>query len=360
MLFINGKFLLQRTTGVQRFARNLVIALDGDLFHQPGKCNVVLLTPEGAPLLPLKVIKQRTCGKRFHSTTCWEQLILPTFARKGVLLNLAGSAPLLGGIRIPTIHDAAIYLHPEAYSWKFIAWYRTLFRVVAKSAPLRFTVSYNSSVELSTQFNGLKFDVIHNSAEHITSISADNSILTKHGLNIQKYFLAVASRNPTKNIDMLIRAHACSGLGAQYPLVIAGGGNIQVFSTTSDSSINNSFAIYTGSVSDCELRGLYENAFAFVFPSLYEGFGIPPLEAMVCGCPVLASNASSIPEVCGEAVLYFDPNNIQDIVRALLELTINAQLRNELIEKGMLRSSMFSWSKSAATLRRALEDAKLL
>lgn len=359
-LFINGKFLLQRTTGVQRFARNLVIALDGDLFHRPGKYNVVLLTPEGAPLLPLKAIRQRTCGKGLKSITCWEQLILPTFARNGVLLNLAGSAPLLGGTRIPTIHDAAVYLHPAAYSWKFIAWYRTLFGVVTKSAPLRLTVSHNSAKELSKQFTGSKFEVVYNSAEHITSSSADNSILTKHGLPIQRYFLAVASRNPTKNIDLLVRAHASSGLGTQYPLVIAGGGNPQVFSSESGSNFANSGVVFTGAISDSELRGLYENAFAFVFPSLYEGFGIPPLEAMICGCPVLASNASSIPEVCGEAALYFDPGNIQDIVRALLELTVNTPLRDELIVKGTLRSALFSWSKSATTLRRLLEDAKLL
>ena len=348
-LFINGKFLAQRTTGVQRFAHGLIMALDENLGVEPDQKPPVLLLPPGAKRLRLKKIEQRECGLVPLLPTVWEQTCLPWAARNGVLLCLTGSAPVLGRVVIPTIHDAAVYLHPEAYSWKFVLWYRFLFLILTSKAPVNFTVSHSSAVDLERFLPGREFRIVPNSAEHILSHDADNSILDRSGLERGRYFLAVGSQNLTKNIDFLVKAYLESRLGPNIRLVLVGGRNVQVFSNTS-ANIDVPGLFCVGAISDRELRALYESALALVFPSVFEGFGIPPLEAMICGCPVLASNASSIPEVCGDAALYFDPRNVGTLVQALLTIVENLELRSELVSKGHSRSVQYSWSHSSDAL----------
>lgn len=358
-LYINGKFLVQRTTGVQRFARGLVSALDGLLTLQQDLPSPVLLTPPGAEMLQLQKIEQRTCGKVGASATLWEQSSLPWAARNGTLLCLSGSAPLFGRARIPTIHDAAIYLHPKAYSWRFNAWYRLLFRVVTAASPIAFSVSTTAARELERFLPGRKFLVIPNAAEHILKVSADINFLTKKKLQAKKYLLAVGSRNPTKNMNALVSAYIESGLGPDISLVLVGGGNDKVFANGSSSAAVPGI-IYMGAINDAALRSLYENALAFVFPSIYEGFGIPPLEAMNCGCPVVASNISSIPEVCHDAAMYFDPFDKKSIVAALQAITSDSELRNTLIKRGQDRVFEYSWSRSASILLDNLQAIGLL
>ena len=359
-LYINGKFLLQRMTGVQRFAHRLIMALDNDLLLRPAATRVVLLKPEGAPSLPLQVIEQKTCGYKLGSTTLWEQIALPMASRDGPLLCLSGSAPMLGGTRIPTIHDAAVYLYPHAYSWRFVAWYRMLFRVITRAAPLQLTVSARSANELAQQLTGREFKVIPNSAEHILATPSDVSVLRTLGISEGRYLLAVGSLNPTKNLSALIAGYATANLATELPLVIVGASNASVFATALTAGANTPGVLFAGSVSDAALRALYEHASAFVFPSLYEGFGIPPLEAMTCGCPVVASHASSIPEVCADAAMYFDATNVPDIARALRTITNDPALRADLAARGRARSMDFTWSKSATLLRNHLQCAGLL
>lgn len=358
-LYINGKFLVQRTTGVQRFARGLVSALDELLASQPELPAPILLTPPGADFLPLRKIEQRICGSSNMPATLWEQSSLPWAARRGTLLCLAGSAPLLGGARIPTIHDAAVFLHPQAYSRRFVAWYRLLFRVVTAGAPVSFSVSDHAANELEQKLSGRKFRVVPNAAEHILNQSADNNILKSHKLDSQRYLLAVGSRNPTKNLEALIAAYSDSGLGPDISLVLVGGGNGNVFSG-SEPVQSVPGIVRTGAIGDAELRALYENALALVFPSTYEGFGIPPLEAMSCNCPVVASNASSIPEVCGDAAVYFDPYDKQSMIKALMSIVMEEGLREDLIRKGRARLQLYSWKRSAAILLLNLQAIGLL
>lgn len=360
MLYINGKFLAQRTTGVQRFALGLLLALDQSLARKPGGRHVVLLTPPGVALVPgLQVIEQRACGRSGRLLTWWEQFELPFHCRHGKLLCLSGSAPLLARRCIPTIHDAAIYLHPAAYSRKFVAWYRLLFSRMARQAPLVITVSDNSAGELSGFLPGTRFRVVHNAAEHITEFPADPSVLRTHGLRPRGYILAVGSLNPTKNFAALLAAYRAAGFGKEMPLVIAGGLNSEVFSRHVPGAACDSI-VWAGPVTDPQLRALYENAGVFAFPSLYEGFGIPPLEAMKCGCPVVVSNAASIPEVCGDAALYFAPREPAALGAALARVLRDDALRQELVEKGRERSRLFSWEQSGEQLRGWLVEADYL
>lgn len=360
MLYINGKFLAQRTTGVQRFARGLLIALDKSLAERPAGRRVVLLTPPGVPLLEeLTVIEQRPCGRTKRSLTWWEQVELPFYCRDGDLLCFSGSAPLLVRSCIPTIHDAAVFLQPQAYSRKFVAWYRMLFRRLSRRAPFVLTVSKSAAADLAEFLPKSKFRIVYNAAEHIVQVSPDKSVLQQHGLLGRRYILAVGSLNPTKNFDALIQAYCSAGFDSSVPLVIVGAVNGAVFSQKGLQD-NNASIIWTGPVSDSQLRTLYENATLFAFPSLYEGFGIPPLEAMTCGCPVVASSASSIPEVCGDAALYFSPHDIPAVAASLQRVLHDEPLRQDLISKGRHRSACFSWTHSAEQLRSCLVDAEYL
>lgn len=358
-IYINGKFLGQRTTGVQRFARGLLTALDELLVLNPEVPAPTLLTPPDVEVLQLQRIKQRACGRYRIKLTLWEQTVLPWMARDSVLLCLTGSTPLFGGVRIPTIHDAAVYLYPSAYSLVFRMWYRFVFNIVSTASPIVFTVSSSAAKELAQFLPDRNFKVIPNAADHILAVQADPSVLALHGLRFRKYLLAVGSHNPTKNLVSLVKAYQSSDLGADLPLVLVGGGNASVF-TKGEFIESLPGLICTGPIADAALRALYEGALAFVFPSIYEGFGIPPLEAMKCGCPVLASNISSIREVCGEAAMYFDPYDKRSMIEALQAIAANEELRDALIKRGGEQHLCYSWSLSAKILLNQLQTVGLM
>jgi glycosyltransferase involved in cell wall biosynthesis len=118
--------------------------------------------------------------------------------------------------------------------------------------------------------------------------------------------------------------------------------------------------ITTGAISDSELSALYRQAHAFVFPSLYEGFGIPPLEAMSLGCPVVVAQAASIPEICGDAALYFDPRDIASISYALERILDDEALRETLRQRATVRVEQFTWERGACQLLDHLDAANLI
>ena len=136
---------------------------------------------------------------------------------------------------------------------------------------------------------------------------------------------------------------------------MAGGSFSKVFAKTN--SIESPNILHLGYVTNEQLRALYENATAFVFPSLYEGFGLPPLEAMACGCPVLCSNRASLPEVCGDAALYFDPMNTPEIISRISELMGNPELQSALKAKGWEQASLYTWEQAARQLVEAILSA---
>ena len=130
-------------------------------------------------------------------------------------------------------------------------------------------------------------------------------------------------------------------------IVAAGGGNSRVFSGM---EVHDDKLVLAGYVSDGELRALYENAQCFVYPSFYEGFGLPPLEAMHCGCPVIVSNRASLPEVCAGAAAYCEPDDPADIARVMRRVLTSAALRSEMRDAGLQRAALFTWRKSADRL----------
>ncbi|HOO81574.1 MAG TPA: glycosyltransferase family 1 protein [Alphaproteobacteria bacterium] len=167
------------------------------------------------------------------------------------------------------------------------------------------------------------------------------------------YFLFVGSPVPRKNLDMATRAfHALEREDAAF--VIVGASSAKVFGKRTQTQAQN--VILPGRLTDQEIVALYRHARALVFPSLYEGFGIPPLEAMVQGCPVLASNIPPVREVCGDAALYFDPRDPADCMRRMREFLDDLSAREDLIRKGTARYPAFSWKTSAGKMLDELMD----
>lgn len=160
------------------------------------------------------------------------------------------------------------------------------------------------------------------------------------------YIFYVGNAHPHKNVEGLIRVFG--ELREKYPdLSLVLSGNDHYFWQKIRKEFQQEGVIYTGSVTDEELVGLYRNAAVFVMPSKEEGFGIPLLEAMACGCPVVSSNKGSLPEVGGDAAIYFDPAKPDDMVKKVKMVLESEKIKKELIEKGFKRYKQFSWKKLA-------------
>jgi glycosyltransferase involved in cell wall biosynthesis len=294
------------------------------------------------------------CGRL--SGQAWEQLELPLDVGDAWLLNPCNVGPILTRRSVVTIHDAQVYLAPEAYTRAFRSWYKTILPILGRRARIVTTVSKFSKDTLEAY--GVvprgKAHVVPNGADHILRIESDPQALQRFGLSPGRYLLAVGSLSPHKNLRSLI---AAAGLrrDRSIPLVVAGGAAPRIFA---DAGMPKTPDLhYLGRVTDAELRSLYENAAAFLFPSLVEGFGLPPVEAMACGCPVIASSAASLPEVCGGAALYADPFDIDAWARLMDEVTVDAELRARLREAGHKRATGYTWRNAALSLLRLIAAA---
>ncbi|HEX7574219.1 MAG TPA: glycosyltransferase family 1 protein [Bacteroidota bacterium] len=176
----------------------------------------------------------------------------------------------------------------------------------------------------------------------------------------KKYFLYVGGLDPRKSVDSLLRVfYRLSAEGAlRSRLVVTGSSRHapQALVTLLDDGVRRGYVQRTGYVDDRELARLYAGAIALVYPSRYEGFGMPPLEAMTIGCPVIASRMSSIPEVCGDAALYVDPWSEQGLAEALKILEQDGDLRERFGRDGRTRAATFSWGRAADTFVRVLRE----
>jgi glycosyltransferase involved in cell wall biosynthesis len=189
----------------------------------------------------------------------------------------------------------------------------------------------------------------------VTDPAAFTATRTRYGIPEGEYFLSLAAPQPRKNLAHLIRCFYRLIEQQQLPdtfLVLAGSKEQgwmydEIFETAEASSRHRPQLIFTGYVADEDLSALYSGALAFVFPSLYEGFGLPPLEAMQCGTPVIVSNTTSLPEVVGEAGLMVDPRDEEELCQAMLRIGREVGLRSELGRRGVDRAAKFSWEKCA-------------
>ena len=356
-VLINGRFLGQRITGVQRFARELLRHMDVVLLEDTAlqeRLDFTVLTPSGTLHPPdLRVIRVRDSG-RFQGHV-WEQLELARWAGGHLLLNLCNTAPLAGQNMITTVYDASVFAVPEAYSRTFGMWYRFLIPAIGRRSRRVITASQFSKNELRrhARIASDMVAVIPGSGEHILGVIPDEGIIRRLGLKPRGYILGVNSHSRHKNVAGFARAAGLLGR-AEYDVVLAGGVDKRVFRKSSN--LPESRLRMTGYVTDAELRALYENAACFVYPSFYEGFGLPPLEAMTCGCPVVASRAASLPEVCGDAAVYCDPGDPGDIARAIDQLLADSGVQDEFRQRSLERARSFSWKGAARAMLQHIED----
>ncbi|GAB3753247.1 glycosyltransferase family 1 protein [Zhihengliuella somnathii] len=352
---INGRFLGQPVTGVQRFAEEVTASLLADADFP-----VVIAVPRG--------IRPRTDGPLFGRDVVeigraqghvWEQVDLPLYLKRNgspLLIGLSSTAPAFYRNQFAPHHDVTYVRYPESFSWKFRLVYRILAPLFLKNARRIITVSEFSRDEIAEHFGvpTEKFVVIPNAPsafffEHRGEPSASQEDARR------PYFLAVSSPNVHKNFERLEEAFRAfvDETGSDVELRIIGQ---QAHTFAARESRSTANIRYLGRVSDSELAQTYAGALAFVFPSLYEGFGIPPLEAQAAGAPVLASNAASIPEVLGKSALYFNPMDIADISRLLGATAADECLRNNLRRQGLENAIRYSWTESAGRLSNAIKE----
>jgi glycosyltransferase involved in cell wall biosynthesis len=357
-LAINGRFLAQPISGVQRFARELILAMDRVLLHtgRAAFSPVTLWAPPDVPeeALPsgLKILKIERAGRL--AGHLWEQIELPRIARDAVLISLTNSAPLLHPRQLVAIHDAAIMEYPGDFKWTYRAWYRGLYAGLRRTSARFISDSSFAADEVARHFriSADRITVVPLASQHFLPLEPDRSVLDHLGLSQQGYILAVGGRSGRKNLAVVERAIAL--LDGCPILVIAGGGKSRAFSASNTVPVTN--AVFLDHLSDAAIKALYQSALCLVFPSRYEGFGLPPLEAMICGCPVIVSHAAPMPEVCGDAALYCDPDRPDTVAANIRLLMADDVLRAKLIARGSERVRQFSWERSASKVLEIAEQ----
>ena len=346
---INGRFLSQAITGVQRFAREVVRALDGLIEQEevnPREFQFSLAVPPGFESdLGLRHIPLRVVGK--GRGQLWEQASLALHDRSALLLSLCNLGPITRPHQVVVLHDASVFAVPSAYSFAFRNWYRINIRGLGRRAARVITPSRFSATELA-RYAGIaddRFTVVHLGADHLDAVEPDQTVFARHQIGQRPYILAVSSEAPHKNLVALV--HALPLLRTTVPdleVVSVGGSFPAIFAGQKGPPEQIRRVGYTR---DAELKALYQRAECFVYPSWYEGFGLPPLEAMRTGCPVIVSRAASLPEICGDGALYFDPNDPASLAEAASRLMGNEGLRDSMRVAGQQRAAQFSWRKTA-------------
>lgn len=279
-----------------------------------------------------------------------EQILYPIYVPKTDLFwsphYNAPFLPIRAKKRVVTIHDTCHLSLKTYFSYAKRVCARFVMKAAFKWADAVVTTSQFSKQELekhlgSDQQNISIISPGVNAAKFRSTIVQD--LFQTDSLPSQ-FILFVGNVKPHKNIERLIEAFLSiqDSICSKMALVIVGK-NKQSIQTKRDSRI-----VFLGDVTDSMLQNLYQQASLFVFPSLYEGFGLPPLEAMSVGCPTVVSNCASIPEVCQDASFYIDPYNLQSIQQGILEVLKNVNLKQQLIAKGFERVNALTWTATAA------------
>jgi glycosyltransferase involved in cell wall biosynthesis len=346
----NGKFLSASPTGVHRVAHELISHLDARLAERPdeaGERTWSVLKPRDADrAMPLKVVRERTVGALTWQP--WEQFELPLYAAGSTLVSLCNLAPLLSG-GVAMIHDAQVFISPQSYGRAFLAWYRFALPAIGRNSKLILTVSEYSRRQLAEY--GVaplsKIAVVHNGVDHLTTIAPDDGVIARLGLDRGRYVAALANTQKHKNIRILIEAFARPAL-RDVALVLIGKSGAADFVAIGSPPPPN--VVFAGAVTDAEMRALFAGAGCLAFPSTTEGFGLPPLEAMSLECPVVSAPCGALPEVCGDAAFYADPNDAAAWEAAILRILESTEVRAERAALGIQQAARFTWKASAERL----------
>ncbi len=334
---VNGRCFTRRITGVERYAHEISMRMK----------------PNPRIIVPDKALGQ-------VSGHLWEQFILPMKIQKNeILWSPANAGPWTISNQVITIHDASVFDYPEWFRPAFAAWTRLSWKILAKRVKLIITVSNFSRdrLKVNLKISDEKICVIPNGVGKPFEAQTQNSInAVREKYRIGKpYFLFVGTHEPRKNLGILVQAWKQAQIN-DHLLIITGTKGI-VFAEAISKPEESDNIKWLGYISDTDLPALYAGASAAIVPSLYEGFGLTALEAMACGAPVIASSTTAFPETVGNAALFFDPHNANELTKAVKNLVENKSLANTLRERGLQRAKIFTWDESARKISGILSRA---
>ena len=298
----------------------------------------------------------------------YEQLKLPHLYRQydySLIHFMDYMSPILPikSKKVVTIHDLSYFIYPEYFTIGSRYMKQFLTGPSIRSADRVICVSYNTKNDIQKRYKlSDKLRVIHLGVEPIEkTVNKDKGreILKKYGIN-GSFIMYTGTLEPRKNVETLISAYhsAVKEGNIIQDLVLCGkpGWKYEgIYNEIKNSGLSERI-ILTGYVPSDDLSIIFDNADVFVYPSLYEGFGLPPLEAMAHGVPVICSNSSSLPEVVGEAALTFSPEDKEALTALMIKLLEDTNLRSELVEKGYNRASLFTWENTVNKTYKVYEE----
>lgn len=339
--YINGLFFSQKVTGVHRFARQLLQEIDK--ISSTGEIKVVVPYGTNVPRF------QNICVIEYgnHKGLLWEQIDFPIFLMKnhGISVNLCNSQPLIYP-GVICIHDVAYKTHPEYFKTLHgklsVAWHKLVYRIAAWTNYDILTVSYFSKYSLIDTYHidSKRIHIISNGWQHITQIIPDNAILEKNNLKEKSFYFTLGNINYNKNTKWVVE------YAKKHPEEVFVLSGIRV--KNSDIDIDNVPNLkWLGYLSDGEIVSLYKNCKAFIFPSIHEGFGIPPMEALSQGAKIIVANTTCLPEIYQGCAIYVDPYDTNvDLDKLLKENEVDDS--NKVLER-------YSWKESALKLYKLIK-----
>lgn len=263
---------------------------------------------------------------------------------------------------VTTVHDFSVQLFPEAHPKDRVRYFRKNFLKNVRRSTKIITDSGYTKIEAIDilRVPGDMITAIHLGVDHgmfkIYPREAQDICRRELGLP-EKFILFVGTREPRKNLGRLVQAYAelPDPVQREFSLVLVGPRGWGESDPARGKKLANRVMVLDY-LDTQKLALAYNLASALAYPSLYEGFGLPPLEAMACGCPVVASNAAALPEVCGDAAVYIDPNDIQSIAAGMQRVLSDETLRSDLIERGLQRAKNFTWEKTAGETLKVFDE----
>lgn len=305
---------------------------------------------------------------QFRYREPWRQLLLPLLLRRhnidvcfftNFVLSVLARCPM-----VLTIHDLSVKLFPRTHQLRNVVWARSLMPISTRRSRHIIAVSNNTKLDLLRimDIKAEKVSVVYEGApsEFNPEPQPEDSEALKHYGITKPYVLFVGTLEPRKNLNVLIKGFdKASKNNPDLHLVLVGkrGWMAQaIFDELERRDLLGRVHI-TGYVKEGYLPSLYREASAFIYPSLYEGFGLPPLEAMASGTPVIVSRSSSLPEVVGDAGIYVDPLSVDELAQAIDDVANDEQLAADLRKKGLEQAKRFSWEVAAKETLEILRDA---
>jgi glycosyltransferase involved in cell wall biosynthesis len=359
---IDCRRILPGMTGLGSYTLGLVTAL-AQLIAERRHELILFATPESVVMLSdiiehVTIINVPWPVENHLRGDYWKHITLPRLLNRlkiDVFHDPAYQLPFLPSkaANVVTIHDLAPFRHPETNSVKYNLYWRYMTRAAVRRAERIIAVSEFAKGDMEAMFPAArgKVDVVpEGAAACFTKQKADMNILRSHGIT-KPYLLTAAKYEPRKNLARCIESFM-AGPAMNYDdiqLVIAGAmgwktGNMK--SLLQDKAVLEKIVL-TGYLEQTDLVEILRGALALVVPSIYEGFGLPLLEAMACGAPVISANTASLPEVGGHAPVYFDPYSVESMAEAMMRVVSDDQLRSDMILNGLDRAALFSWKDSA-------------